>query len=256
MRCILTLFFLACFISSNAQNFTKERDKFIKESQRAFTQSDDQLTFSKEKLPKLVESSTFTESQFSKMVDMSNSIFTSSSNYSLVYLYVKAAVYQSHNKFSGNFNSEWAKYVAEYQQKEEEEFEEFLNFSANLFEFHRIKSSDGFRWVFLKGELTWKKEKSLTLVCDNGNLACYLISESGKYYDSVLVNTTSGVLDVDAGKFMGNSGVVTWEKVGFDKKETFAELRRYKVDLSKSILKVDTVSLTTPYFKIPILGKL
>ena len=256
MRCILTLFFLACFISSNAQNFTKERDKFLKESQRAFTQSDDQLTFSKEKLPKLIESSTFTESQFSKMVDMSNSIFTSSSNYSLVYLYVKAAVYQSHNKFSGNFNSEWAKYVAEYQQKEEEEFEEFLNFSANLFEFHSLKSSDGFRWVFLKGELTWKKEKSLTLVCDNGNLACYLISESGKYYDSVLVNTTSGVLDVDAGKFMGNSGVVTWEKVGFDKKETFAELRRYKVDLSKSILKVDTVSLTTPYFKIPILGKL
>jgi hypothetical protein len=70
------------------------------------------------------------------MVDMSNSIYSSSSNYSLVYLFVKAALYQSHNKFSGNFNSEWAKYVSEYQQKEEAEFEEFLNFSANLFEFH------------------------------------------------------------------------------------------------------------------------
>ena len=255
MRGILTLFFLGSFIYSYAQNFTKERDKFIKECQRAFVQIDQQ-TFTKEKLPKLVESTQFTESQFSKMVDMSNSIYSSSSNYSLVYLFVKAALYQSHNKFSGNFNSEWAKYVAEYQQKEEDKFEEFLNFSANLFEFHSIKSSDGFRWVFLKGDLSWKKEKSLSLVCDNGNLFCYMVSESGKYYDSIQVSSTSGVLDVDAGKFIGNAGIVTWEKVGFDKKETFAELRRYKVDLSRAFLKVDTVALTTPYFPIPILGKL
>jgi hypothetical protein len=255
MRGILTLIFLGSFIYSNAQNFTKERDKFIKECQRAFVQIDQQ-TFTKEKLPKLVESAQFTESQFSKMVDMSNSIYSSSSNYSLVYLFVKASLYQSHNKFSGNFNSEWAKYIAEYQQKEEGKFEEFLNFSANLFEFHSIKSSDGFRWVFLKGDLSWKKEKSLNLVCDDGNLFCYMVSESGKYYDSIQVSSTSGVLDVDAGKFIGNAGILTWEKVGFDKKETFAELRRYKVDLSRAILKVDTVSLTTPYFPIPILGKL
>lgn len=255
MRGILTLFFLGSFIYSYAQNFTKERDKFIKECQRAFVKIDQQ-TFTKEKLPKLVESTQFTESQFSKMVDMSNSIYSSSSNYSLVYLYVKAALYQSHNKFSGNFNSEWAKYVAEYQQKEEDKFEEFLNFSANLFEFHSIKSSDGFRWVFLKGDLTWKKEKSLSLVCEDGNLFCYMVSESGKYYDSIQVSSTSGVLDVDAGKFTGNSGILTWQKVGFDRKETFAELRRYKVDLSRAILKVDTVALTTPYFPIPILGKL
>jgi hypothetical protein len=255
MRGILTLFFLGSFIYSNAQNFTKERDKFIKECQRAFVQIDQQ-TFTKEKLPKLVESTQFTESQFSKMVDMSNSIYSSSSNYSLVYLFVKAALYQSHNKFSGNFNSEWAKYLTEYQQKEEDKFEEFLNFSANLFEFHSIKSSDGFRWVFLKGDLSWKKEKSLSLVCDDGNLFCYMVSESGKYYDSIQVSSTSGVLDVDAGKFTGNDGILTWEKVGFDKKETFAELRRYKVDLSRAFLKVDTVALTTPYFPIPILGKL
>lgn len=255
MKGILTLFFLGSFIYSYAQNFTKERDKFIKECQRAFVQIDQQ-TFTKEKLPKLVESTQFTESQFSKMVDMSNSIYSSTSNYSLVYLFVKAALYQSHNKFSGNFNSEWAKYVAEYQQKEEDKFEEFLIFSANLFEFHSIKSSDGFRWVFLKGDLSWKKEKSLSLVCDDGNLFCYMVSESGKYYDSIQVSSTSGVLDVDAGKFIGNAGTVTWEKVGFDKKETFAELRRYKIDLSRAILKVDTVALTTPYFPIPILGKL
>ena len=118
MRGILTLFFLGSFIYSYAQNFTKERDKFIKECQRAFVQIDQQ-TFTKEKLPKLVESTQFTESQFSKMVDMSNSIYSSSSKYSGVYLFVKAALYQSHNKFSGNFNSEWAKYLAEYQQKEE-----------------------------------------------------------------------------------------------------------------------------------------
>ena len=42
----------------------------------------------------------------------------------------------------------------------------------------------------------------------------------------------------------------------FPKNETFAKVRGYTVKANQSILKVDTVELTTPYFEQPILGRL
>ena len=255
MRYFFLLLLIAFSSISFSQNFTKERDKFVKECQRAFVEPD-QVQFVREKLSKMIQSPSFTEAQFAKMVDLSNSIYTATSDYSFVFPLVKSCLFQSSNKFSGNFNSEWAKYLANYQKEDAEKFLAFLQFSADLFEFHSIKSNDGFRWVFLKGEFSWRQDKTLKLICDNGNLACYIVGDNGKLDDSILVSGTSGVLDVDAAKFSGNAGILTWEKVGFKKEETFAELRMFKVDLSRSILKVDTVALTTPYFKTPILGKL
>ena len=255
MKHILTILFFHGFFVLFAQNFTKEKDKFIKECQRNFVQTD-QVSFVRERLSKMVESPTFSDAKFSKMVDMANTTYAISSDYAMVFPLVKAFLFQSANKFSGNFNGEWAQFLLEYQKKDPEELLTFLNFSAELFEFHSINSGDGFRWVFLKGDLSWRKDKSLKLVCDEGTLACYIVNDNGKLNDSIVVKETSGVLDIDAVKFSGKSGLLTWEKVGFKKDETFAELRSYRVDLTRAILKVDTVSLTTPYFKIPILGKL
>ena len=42
----------------------------------------------------------------------------------------------------------------------------------------------------------------------------------------------------------------------FPKNETLAKVRGYTVKANQSILKVDTVELTTPYFEQPILGRL
>ena len=49
---------------------------------------------------------------------------------------------------------------------------------------------------------------------------------------------------------------MTWEKVGFPKNETYAEIRGYRVRAKDTKIKIDTVELTTPYFDKPILGKL
>ena len=166
MRYFFLLLFIGVSSISISQNFTKERDKFVKECQRAFVDPD-QALFVREKLSKMIQSPGFTETQFAKMVDLSNSIYNSTSDYSFVYPLVKSCLFQSSNKFSGNFNSEWAKYLVDYQNEDAEELLAFLNFSSELFEFHSINSGDGFRWVFLKGELSWKKDKSLKLVCDD-----------------------------------------------------------------------------------------
>lgn len=255
LKCFFALIFIAncCFLSS--QIFTKEKDKFIKECQRTFVQPD-QVYFVKEQLSKLVESPNFTDAKFSKMVDRANSFYTATSDLSIVFPLIKAYLFQSFNKFPGDFNTEWADILMDYKSKEPEELLAFLQFSAELFEFYSIKSGDGFRWVFRNGDLSWQREKSLKLVCQEGNLSCYIVDDKGKLNDSIVVKGTSGTLDVAAAKFVGKAGLLTWEKVGFKSDDTFAELKSYKVDLSRTILKVDTVLLTTPYFKTPILGKL
>ena len=57
-------------------------------------------------------------------------------------------------------------------------------------------------------------------------------------------------------RWQGRGGTITWEKVNFSKDETYAEIRGYTLNARESILKVDTVALTTPYFEEPILGRL
>ncbi len=254
MNKVICLSFFYFFISLVfAQNFTKDRDKFIKEAQRVFIT---ETEFVKEKLPKLVNSTLLSDAQFNKMIDGANSIYKTHADYLLSCLYVRACLFQVQNKFSSSFNAEWHQINSIYRDKEIEDYQKFIEFSADFFEFKRIASSDDFRWTFTAGSFEWNQEKGVKLVCVSGNLNCYLLSESGKKQDSIIVKNTDGVLYLDLHRFIGDKGTVTWEKVGFDKEETFAELRKYKVDLSTSTLKVDTVSLTTPYFSTPILGKL
>ena len=125
MRYFFLLLLIAFSSISFSQNFTKERDKFVKECQRAFVEPD-QVQFVREKLSKMIQSPSFTEAQFAKMVDLSNSIYTATSDYSFVFPLVKSCLFQSSNKFSGNFNSEWAKYLANYQKEDAEKFLAFL----------------------------------------------------------------------------------------------------------------------------------
>ena len=103
MKHILTILFFHGFFVLFAQNFTKEKDKFIKECQRYFVQTN-QVSFVRERLSKMVESPTFSDAQFSKMVDMANTTYSISSDYAMVFPLVKAFLFQSANKFSGNFN--------------------------------------------------------------------------------------------------------------------------------------------------------
>ena len=250
----ISLFCFSVFCLS-AQNFTKDRDKFIKETQRLFIEASE-LEFVKEKLPKLVSSTSLSDAQFNKMIDGANTIYKKHSDYLLSCLYVRACLFQVENKFNGSFNSEWNQINSNYLDKELEDFQKFIQFSADFFQFRSITSTDNFRWTFTAGSFEWNQEKGVKLFCNSGNLSCFLLNDSGKKQDSIIVKNTSGILDLEVHKFVGAQGTVTWEKVGFNKEETFAELRKYKVDLNKSILKVDTVSLTTPYFQTPILGKL
>jgi hypothetical protein len=251
----LICFIFAAFNTIQAQNFTKEREKFVKEWQRLATDEVAQ-DFCKDVLPKMMKSSALTDGQFSKIVDDCNTLKGKEVPiYPELFRYLASALYQVENKFPSVFNNEWNSILMGYQVKDPTKFSEFLEFSYDLFKYKAFYKQDDYRWCFEKGSMSWSNDKKLSIVCKEGNFVCRVYSGK-EVTDSVVVMRTSGVFDVFGKKWDGKAGVVDWQKVKFDKEKTFARLRGYKCDLKSAMVKVDTVELTTPYFTTPILGRL
>jgi len=258
MKSLLLLLFtfaIAFTSFSQVQNFTKEREKFIKEWQKLASEPDMEY-FCKEVMPKLLKGTTINDGQFSKIVDNCNSFLQKEVPiYPELYKFMAASMYQIENKFPSVFNTEWYSITVGLQSKDKAKFSEFLDFSFELFKYKSFYKEDGFRWFFEKGTMTWNNDKKLNIICQEGNLVCR-VYDGKRIADSVIVYRTSGVFDVFGKKWEGKSGVIDWQKVKFDKEKTFAKLRGYRCDFKSAQVKVDTVELTTPYFKSPILGKL
>jgi hypothetical protein len=124
---IFICFLIGAINSSQAQNFTKEREKFVKEWQRLVTDEVAQ-DFCKDILPKMLKSSTITDGQFSKIVDDCNTLKGKEVPiYPELFRYLASALYQVENKFPSVFNNEWNSILMGYQIKDPTKFSEFLD---------------------------------------------------------------------------------------------------------------------------------
>ncbi len=255
------LLVISCFLSIQVLGqvvFTKEKEKFAKEWQRAVSDPDAQ-EFCKEVLPKLLKSDKMTEGTFQKIADNCNSLQEKKmSVYPEVFMYLKCAVYQIENKFPSVFCNDWYSIMVGIHAKNNSKFEEFMQFSYNLYRYRALYKEDGYRWFFEKGNMAWASlsDKKLNIVCTDGNFVCRVYDGPKTVTDSIVIYKTAGTFDVYGNKWEGRNGTITWEKVKFDREKTFARIRGYKCDLKTAMVKVDTVELTTPYFTNPIMGKL
>lgn len=258
MKLFKLLLTIGVFLYANtaeAQNFTKEREKFIKEWQKLVSEPDAVL-FCKEVLPKMLKGTTINDGQFTKIVDNCNTLQGKEVPiYPELFYYLTSSLYQIENKFPSVFNSEWYSILIGLQTKDQEKFTEFMSFSNDLFKYKALYKEDSYEWFFEKGNMSWNTDKKLSIICKEGDLVCR-VYDGKRIADSSIVYRTTGVLDVFARKWEGKAGVIDWQKVKFDKEETYAKIRGYRCDLRSAQVKVDTVELTTPYFKAPILGKL
>jgi hypothetical protein len=255
-KILVILFVNLTYVSFNvySQQFSNEKEKFVKEWQKMLEDPNAQ-EFVKKELPKYFKSPKFSDSHFSNMVDACNLFYSKKVPiYPQLFNYMQCWVFQVNGNFSSSFNTDWQNIAKSYLDKEEQ-LNYFIDFSTNLFKYNALSYQGDFNWAFERGNMVWNSDKKLSIVCVNGNLSCRVIRQS-KTIDSIIVYNTSGVFDVFKNKWEGSKGILTWEKVKFDKTKTFANLRSYKFEMNKAQLKVDTVELTTPYFSNPILGKL
>jgi len=247
---MLCLWIAFAHYQAYCQAFSKDKDKFIKETKLLFTE--EEMAYNvREVFPRIIEGNTITEGNFNKMVDGANAILVATKENQFAYWYVATFMYQAKNKLSTEFFNTWISIEKNQRELDPDIYSEFLQFSYALFRHRALYKDDYSQWSF-KGDLSWITEKKLKILCTEGQLIGYNVNLKGK--DSVYVRETGGVFDVASKKFSGRNGIIDWQKVGFDQSETFATLRGYRIDMKTVSLMADTVSLTTPYFKTPILG--
>ena len=253
---LITLCFSAVLMFSlSAQTFPNERVQFVKTWQQLVTDETAQ-NYLKGDFSQQIKGSLLNETQFKKLVDNCNQLQKKEVPiFPDIYAYLQASIFIVEKKTSSDLAGPWQQYVNDYAASPDEKLTNFLLFSVDFFRDLSFFKEANFRWTASGGTLEWQNGKSLQLKVQGVDLKCFYYTKGGNQ-DSIIVYQTSGLFDVQTKKWVGNAGTVTWEKTGLAKNETFAILKSYKCDFQIAKLKADSVSLTTPYFSTPILGKL
>ncbi len=254
MRLLLLSLFFLVLNSVQAQKLSTEKDKLLKQLPKVI-ENESFTHFVKRDFTKFIETSKLNSQEYNRFVETCNTMFKKSYESADVMHYIYAIYYAKTNAFPSSFISQWHSFYDTYlTEMNPKQFRDFIHFSEGLYKYRSFYKEADHRWVLDGGNLKWENEKSLRLVVGNTNLKC-MVYQSGPR-DSIVVYNTSGYFDVSKKTWKARGGTLTWEKVNFPKNETFAKVRGYSVRANESILKVDTVELTTPYFEKPILGRL
>lgn len=268
MKALLSaLAILATTVLFGQQTFSNNREKFVKEFQKALSDygKGEFHDFAKKDLPRLLlETSDFPENYFSKMVETCNLMQTKNLKpYPELYQYVFSVYSLVNGKQSTSSFTAWHSSVDKMlDSRNVKKFEDFIEMSAGFFSESKIAESSNFKWFYVGGEYSFEFTDKPFIKLSKGNLVCRVDNKKAdsrkdqKYLDSVVVNQTSGIYDPILKKWEGEGGTLNWEKVGVPKSETFATLGKFNVSCKTPNLTVDTVMLTTRYFSKPIKGSL
>ena len=253
MRLFLLPLFVFSIWGGYAQKLSTEKDKFIKQLSKE-VESESFAHFVKRDLASFI-SSKLNSQEYNEFVETCNLLLKESYLSEDMVHYIHSVYHAKSNQFPSNFYTQWHSFLNDYLIKSDKsEAKNFLTFSEGLYKYRSIYKDNGHRWLIEGGVLNWSYKKTLKLSVKNTDLKCMVFQ--GGPRDSIVVYNTSGVFDLQKKTWKARGGNMTWEKVGFPKNETFAKVKGYSVFADESIIRVDTVELTTPYFEKPILGRL
>jgi hypothetical protein len=107
------------------------------------------------------------------------------------------------------------------------------------------------RWKVKNSTLKFLHDTTIYVTISDATLTCYSQKDSTEIYN------VTGKYFPEMQLFRGVKGIITWEKAGYPRKDVFAELADYSINMTKSSFTVDSAKLThNDYFKEPVLGLL
>ncbi len=248
-----------------SQSFSNSREKFVKEFEKQLNEygKGEFRDFAKQEFPQLLlETSDFPDQYFNRMVIACNKFESKRVKvYPEIYNYVYSVAQFVQTKQSKESFEAWHSAVdKQLDARNIKKIKDFMEFSAGFLSNGMISESSNFAWFYLGGDFEVEFTKKVNIKLSNGNLVCRAISNSGKTkgqaVDSLVVYETSGDFDPTLKKWVGSGGRIDWGKVGLDPSVNFAVLTNYNVSLKASTIRVDSVTMTTPYFNKPIQGSL
>jgi hypothetical protein len=130
--------------------------------------------------------------------------------------------------------------------------QQFLELSLNLVKSNILYNSSTTIWKVPQANFSFDLNGGMPVVkFENVNLICY------SKRDSIVISSTSGVLNPVDMSWSGFKGIVSWEQSGYAPDQVYAELSRYNFLLQKTEYKADSVAFYyKKYFDFPLLGRL
>jgi hypothetical protein len=127
----------------------------------------------------------------------------------------------------------------------------FFKNSCGMVKENILFQSGSVKWRAKNSVLSFMHDTAIYVSVTNATLTCYAQKDSTELYN------VTGKYFPELQLFKGSKGVVTWEKAGYPRKEVFAELTDFSLNLTKSSFAIDSARLTySSYFKKPVLGLL
>ncbi len=248
-----------------SQSFPTARDKFVKEFEKQLNEygKGEFRDFAKQELPAmLLEGNSFPDDYFNRMVLTCNEFEGKRLKiYPEIYNYVySVSQFVKTKQTKGSFEAWHSAVDKQLDSRYIKKIEEFMEFSAGFLSKGMISESSNFEWYYLGGDFAVEFTDKVNIKLSNGNLVCRAVSNSGstkgEAVDSLVVYETSGNFDPTLKKWIGSGGTINWVKVGLPRDAYFAKINNYDVSLKSSTIRVDTVTMTSPYFSKPIQGSL
>lgn len=268
MRKLVLLCCIGFFAGSAwSQSYPTDREKFVKTFQSLTNDylSKDQKDFIKDELEvSLLEGTSFPDKYFQQMVATCNLMESKHLKpYPEIYNYVYSLHSFIKNKQPESSYAAWHSSVDKLlDARNIKKFADFIELSAGFFSQNMIAESSNSQWYYY-GSYVFEFTDRPFMRLTNGRLVCGVPNKDKKhkddprFLDSIVVYNTSGVYDPVLKKWDGEGGKINWKKVGLPENETFAELKKFDVNMKTSNLSADTVLFSSPYFpNRKVLGKL
>ena len=257
---LLLVFQTSIFI---AQSFPSDKQKFIKYVDQILSENENEKVrvFANNELKdNLLKSGVIDDATFDLMVTTCNSLESNGlKSYPDIFNYLYSVNLVYTNKLNEESISSWQDVLDAMLTNKNKSTSEFLKFSIHFYLYGKISEAGGSKWYYKSGEFSFSYKNSPTVSLTNGNLRCLLTDKSSgaNATDSVVIQKTDGIFDINTKSWMGSKGSLNWTKTGVPSEKMFAQLGdSYKMNLKSSEVKLDSVILTAPYFKNPVYGQI
>ncbi|MBA4323283.1 MAG: hypothetical protein C0408_10755, partial [Odoribacter sp.] len=127
----------------------------------------------------------------------------------------------------------------------------FLKNTGSLIRDNFIYDSGSAKWKIKNENISFSFDSVFKVTLTNITLTCFTQKDSTEIYN------VNGIYYPETFELHGASGVVTWDKAGYSKEDVFAELKNFRINITKNNFTIDSALLThKTYFKEPVYGVL